>query len=167
MIRKFNDLGEALKFGREFSAANGCRVVAKSVYLTGGGSITFVFGPSSMHLTGSGGHSCSPAGGWHFGNGVSEDSDEGRRLLGLAEADPLPGAQENFYGLIGAHTVGFTHDEKREMAAAIVANGSCVWHEANKIGNRKNGTNHPCMCGKCKPKPKAGDPKPQFHRGRV
>lgn len=37
MIRKFNDHGEALKFGREFSTANGCHVVAKSVYLTGGG----------------------------------------------------------------------------------------------------------------------------------
>lgn len=128
-----------------------------------------MFGPSSMHLTGGGGSSCSPVSGWYFGGhtGDLEDSDEGRRLLGLAEADPLPGAQENFYGLISAHTCGFTHDEKREMAAAIVANSSCVWHEANAIGNRKNGTNHPCQCGKCKPKPKVGDPKPRFHRGRV
>ena len=168
MIRKFPDYGAALKFGGEFSTANGCHVVAKTVYLAGGGVAAFVFGPSSMHLAGPGGDSCSSAGGWGFGGaGVLEDSEEGRRLLGLAEADPLPGEQERKYALISAHTTGFTTEEKREMAAAIVANGSCVWHEANKIGNRKNGTAHPCQCGACKPKPKAGDPLPRFHRGRV
>ena len=55
-------------------------------------------------------------------------------------------------GLVVAYTVGFTPAERQEIAAAILANGSNVWHEANAFANRRDGTARPCNCGRCKPR---------------
>lgn len=133
MIKRFNSLGEALRFAREYH-----RDHTHPVYVMATSLSSYVAGPSSRRffpvITGR----------FICGTYCPEELNPVVGDPNLEERPPLRGNGEYWYNVAACHSSDIPHETVERVALAAMDNDSCIWHEFAREFRQS------CQCARCR-----------------